>query len=130
MENLVIKATKCTPRIVFDSEHASLEISGVSYPENTSAFYTPVFEWLNTFMATPKIGKVNVRLEIEYFNSSSSKILLDFFDILDEAAGGGKKITVYWVYDSRNQQALQYGIEFKEDINHLDFHITCKDANE
>lgn len=124
MENLIIKETKSTPEIIFNSSMCLLEIKGVSYPENTSEFYGPIFNWLNTFLENLKEQEVTINIDLVYFNSSSSKVLLDFFEILDEAAAAGKNIKVYWFYDYEN--AKQYGIEFKEDLTHLEFIISSK----
>lgn len=127
MENLVINPTKSTPEILFNAKENILEIKGISYPENTSEFYEPVFNWLNTYLGNLGNQKVTINIEIVYFNSSSSKVLMDFFDILDETAEKGKKITVNWIYDKENTSIKEYGEEFKEDLNYLEFLLIKKD---
>ncbi|MBN2444069.1 MAG: DUF1987 domain-containing protein [Spirochaetales bacterium] len=126
MENLIIKETKSTPEINFNSSSCLLEIKGVSYPENTSEFYGPIFNWLHTFLKNLKNQEVTINIDLVYFNSSSSKVLLDFFEILDEASEAGKHINVYWFYDDENGNAKEYGIEFQEDLAHLEFIISSK----
>lgn len=121
MENLFIAATECTPSIYFDAERHLLEIRGTSYPENTTAFYAPVFAWLEEYFAHVKEGGITVNIEIVYFNSGSSKALLDFFDVLDDAAFRGAQISVNWIYKDGDQDMLEYGEEFLEDFRRVSF---------
>lgn len=128
MENLIISKTETTPEIYFDYSSGMLRLRGESYPENTAAFYAPVFEWLRKFLSTRKDHPVTVNVEIIYFNSSSSKALMNFFDILDEGVAAGKIIAVNWIYDTENESALEYGEEFKEDLASLEFNLVAKNA--
>ncbi|GBC61029.1 DUF1987 domain-containing protein [Desulfonema ishimotonii] len=128
MENLKIEATKYTPEIVFDYENHHLEIKGKSYPENTSAFYRPVFDWLEAYLDRDDIRAVSVSLWLIYFNSSSSKALLDFFDMLEEASEDGKEITVNWIYEPEDEDSLEFGEEFQEDFETLNFNMVAKSS--
>jgi len=126
MEKLVIEATKYTPEIYFDCEKNILEIRGKSYPENTSVFYSPVFKWLETYLGHEKSQDITVNMELIYFNSSSSKILMDFCDILDAAAANGKAITVNWIYEEDDEDAFEFGEEFQEDLEFVTFNLVEK----
>ena len=126
MENFYLEATETTPTIIFDAQRNVLDMKGTSYPENTSAFYSPVFVWLEEYFAKLEQGDVTVNLEIVYFNSGSSKILSDFFDLLDDAAFRGTTITVNWMYDTDDEDMLEYGEEFYADFKRLNFHFLPK----
>ena len=127
MDNLLIEETRYTPYINFDNKKHLLEIKGKSYPENTSLFYTPVFSWLEEYLASVSDEQITVNIELVYFNSSSSKVLLDYFDILEEASEQGKQIRVNWIYDAEDEDALEFGEEFQEDYESLIFHMTEKE---
>jgi hypothetical protein len=126
MENLIIEKTEATPEIRFDYASGILELRGESYPENTAEFYAPVFEWLRKFLDSGNELAVTVNMEIIYFNSSSSKALMNLFDLLNEAATVGRKIAVNWIYAAGNESALEYGEEFKEDLNFIEFNLVEK----
>ncbi len=126
MDNLIIESTKYTPEIRFDTEKHLLEISGETYPENTAEFYAPVFKWLETYLAQLGDETVTVNLEINYFNSSSSKVLMDMFDKFEAATRDGKKINLNWIYDQENESALEYGEEFQEDLEVLELNLVEK----
>lgn len=126
MENLLISATKYTPEISFDATKCLLAITGESYPENTAEFYSPVFDWLESFLDSLQDQTVTVNIEIIYFNSSSSKVLMDLFDRLEEAVKAGKRITLNWIYDREDQSSLEYGEEFQEDLEVLKLNLVEK----
>jgi len=124
MENLHIKATKYTPEINLDAQKGLIQIKGKSYPENTFEFYAPVIEWIKKYFENPK-EETTVELEIIYFNSSSSKLFFDLFDILDEMKDK-HKIVVKWIYDEENENAEEAGADFIEDFEDLDIRLIMK----
>ena len=126
METLGIIATKSSPEINFNAQSNTLSIAGESYPENTAQFYEPVFEWLEAYLNQLNEQPVIFNMELIYFNSSSSKVLMDIFDILEEASDDGKNITLNWIYDEENDAALEYGEEFAEDVETLTFNLVEK----
>jgi len=126
MENLKIEATKYTPEITFDASQNLLEIKGETYPENTAEFYAPVFTWLEEYIIQLQDQEVTLNLEITYFNSSSSKVLMDLFDRFESAFKDGKKITLNWIYDKENESAQEYGEEFQEDLDVLTLNMVTK----
>ncbi|GAB6097513.1 DUF1987 domain-containing protein [Desulfatiferula olefinivorans] len=127
MDDLRIESTKFTPEITFDYSGRLLEIKGESYPENTSEFFNPVFKWLDDYLAEQKTEPTLVNIELYYFNSSSSKVLMNFFEVLDQAASKGGDITVNWVYEEEDEDSLEFGEEFAEDLNHVTFNLKLKE---
>jgi len=126
MENLKIEATKRTPDILFDCENHILEIRGKSYPANIGDYYEPLFSWLEKYLEQLDDHQCTVNIELVYFNSSSSKILLDFFSILEEAVNKGKNICVNWISDEEDEDNMEYGEEFQEDMETLPFYLVQK----
>lgn len=127
MDDLRIESTKFTPEINFDYANRVLEIKGESYPENTSEFFNPVFKWLEDYLGASETNNTVVNIELYYFNSSSSKVLMNFFEVLDKAAEQGCGITVNWIYEEEDEDSLEFGEEFAEDVNHLAFNLQVKD---
>lgn len=123
MENLTVEGTKYTPSINFDYSTGILEIRGESYPENTTEFYSPVFEWVKQYLDQLGDGTATINIKLIYFNSSSSKILLDFFDMLDEEGDNGKKIVINWFYEEDDEDNQEYGEEFQEDLENVTFNL-------
>lgn len=128
MQDLYIAASKSSPEIRCDYHHQAITIQGESYPENTAAFYAPLRAWLAEYFQSVQGAKLTLTIELVYFNSSSSKVLLDLFDWLDDLAAEGRTVSVNWLYDAENEMALEAGMEFGEDLNALSFHLHIKPA--
>lgn len=126
MENLEIEGTNRSPDIRFDCENNILEIKGKSYPSNATDYYGPVFSWLKAYLEQLKGQQCIVNIELVYFNSSTSKILLEFFMILEGAFNNGKNVSVNWIYDEEDEDNLEYGEEFQEDLESLPFNLVVK----
>lgn len=123
MENLRIEETKYTPLIKMDP-NGTIELVGKSYPENTFEFYVPMMEWTKEYFETSAADVTTVNMEITYFNSSSSKLFFDFFDLLEE--NNDKNIVINWIYDEENESALEAGEDFMEDFEDLTINLVEK----
>ena len=124
MENLKLEATKYTPEINLEMD-GTISLVGKSYPENTFEFYAPVMEWLENYFKSSPDHKTVVNMEIIYFNSSSSKLFFDFFDLLDEAKKNNT-IVINWIYDEENESAQEAGEDFIEDFEDLKINLVTK----
>ena len=125
MENLIIEATKSSPKIDFNQSSNTLLIHGESYPEDTTLFYEPVFSWLEEYLELLE-EKAVVNIELIYFNSSSSRVLMDIFDMLEDASEEGRDITINWIYEEDNDASEEYGEEFADDIENVKFNLVVK----
>lgn len=125
MKNLTIEQTKYTPEIKMDATEGIIEMIGKSYPENTFEFYKPVMDWMESYFEENAKDKTIINMEIIYFNSSSSKLFFDFFDLVEEASEDNT-IEINWIYDEENESALEAGEDFKEDFESLTFNLVVK----
>lgn len=123
MERLVIEATSSTPYILFDPEANLLQIKGESYPENAARFYTPVFSWIEKYLSIQDRRCITVDLELIYLNSSSTKALMNLFEMLEEAVGSGHQVLVNWRYNEEDDLALECGEELRDDAPSLTFNF-------
>ena len=124
MDNLTLEATQYTPKINLDAS-GTISLEGKSYPENTFEFYAPVMKWLEEYFANTPASITVVNMEIIYFNSSSSKLIFDFFDLLEENSGDNK-IEINWIYDEENESAQEAGEDFIEDFEDLKIKLVTK----
>jgi hypothetical protein len=130
METFHLEATKFTPDILLDPENRIIRMSGKSYPENTFDFYSPMIDWVQKYFQSSSKDKVTfIEMEILYFNSSSSKLFFDFFDIVEDAQNDGHEIHINWIYDEENESAEEAGEDYKEDFNKLNFNLISKSTS-
>ncbi len=112
MNNLIIEESVKTPGILFASQTGILEIKGKSIPENSLEFYRPIFEWINAYTLEP-FQTTELKVKLEYFNTSSSKCLLDVFRILETLNNKGKsKIKVSWYYEGDDEDMMEAGEDY------------------
>lgn len=121
MENLEMNAGKDTPYILLDDKNNKIHIEGKSFPENAFQFYAPVMQWIHQKVSfLEKDETLTIFFKYVYFNTSSSKIILDILDIMEENRQEGKQIAVEWHYSRDNDVMEECGEEFQEDF---DLHI-------
>lgn len=124
MDVLEIKATSTTPEINFHPETNLLSISGEIYPENVASFFDPILSWLENYLKETS-GPIICNTNITYFNTSSSKYLFYFFDMLNEAHSNGKSVTVNWYFEDDDEMTKECGEEFQEDLE-LPFNLVVQ----
>ncbi|MEN8121442.1 MAG: DUF1987 domain-containing protein [Bacteroidota bacterium] len=120
---LEIKEKEDAPYVFMDADEGFVEIKGKSYPPDVGSFYEPILEWLDTYK-DEATGELNINLKMEYFNTASSKLLLDILYKLEEIDELGKKVAVNWYYPEDDDEMLDLGEEY-EGLVELDFrHIS------
>jgi hypothetical protein len=103
------------PAIFLDKRNKTFEIIGTSFPEDSIGFYEPVFKWLKHFEANPE-PTLTVTFKLEYFNTSSSKIIQNFIDIFDRLHKAGTKVSVKWFYSDDDEEIYEAGVGYSEKI--------------
>ena len=120
MELLSKSATKKTPMVLFDHKKGFFHIKGRSIPENTYEFYSGLMNWLDEYSAEPEKDNI-FRFELEYFNTSSSKFLLEIFKKLKSLTTSEKRcsLLVQWYYEDGDEEMMETGRDFMEllDLN-------------
>lgn len=98
MEKLFIDKTDTTAFVLFDPQSGRYEISGRSFPENPVEFYKSMFDWIDCFV--PEIDDpIVLRIELDYFNSASNRMILLLLKRLEEHFKQGKDVKIQWCYD-------------------------------
>ncbi len=115
MDSIVIEGTPKTPSINFDVVAGKIEIKGRSIPENSIEFYRPLVEWLETY-ATAPLANTLVNIQLEYFNTSSSKCILDIFKKLENISKAGSNIVINWYYEEDDEDMLEAGEDYQSII--------------
>lgn len=112
IDSLIIEGTNKTPTVKFQGDSGVLEISGKSIPENSLGFYQPLYSWIDQYSNQPA-GKTEVKIMLEYFNTSSSKCLLDIFRKAENMKKAGKsEVTVLWHYEADDEDMMEAGQDY------------------
>ncbi len=121
MNNLKIEGNNFIPSIEMDPK-GFIKIEGKSYPENSYEFYKPVIDWLNEYFKNPA-NDTEVIFNMDYFNSTTSKVFYDIFDILEENKDK-TNLHITWFY--KNETMKECGEDFKEDFEDLNIELKEK----
>ena len=121
MDKLYLEGTKQTPEINFDADSGILEIKGRSIPENTFEFFNPVLTWLEQYASSPA-DKTIVKVNLEYFNTSSSKYILEIFKRVKTVFNDGHDVIVEWYYEEDDEEMMETGEDY-EAVSGLPFEL-------
>ena len=116
MEILKIESTEDNPRIILDRESNNLEISGRSLPEDVNTFYEPIMSWLEEYAKDP-LDVTVFSFKLTYFNTASSKIILDILTHFEEMIEEGHEVMVRWHYPEEDEDMLEAGEEYSEMVD-------------
>jgi hypothetical protein len=115
MDALIIEQTQSNPKIVFDKDNGVFEITGRSLPEDAMGFYQPVLDWLKAYIADPNPTTTLV-FELDYFNTASSKVILELIKIFRNAVTDGLNGQIIWSYLEDDDDTLEAGQDFSSII--------------
>jgi hypothetical protein len=113
MEELKIEGSAKTPTIEFNGS-GELLLKGRSIPENSIEFYKPILDWIENYGGSPK-DKTVVNVQLEYFNTSSSKCILDVFKKLETLSDTA--IEINWYYEEDDEDMLEAGEDYQAIID-------------
>lgn len=114
MVNFKSEGNLNTPAISLNAETQVLTFLGRSLPENAPQFYSPVFDWCNTFLGNANKDLPTIfEFKLEYFNTSSSKLIYELLKLLSQLPN----LEVHWFYEPDDEDLIEAGEEFSELIS-------------
>jgi hypothetical protein len=120
-QTFYVEATQSTPEVKLDKENSKLEFSGRSLPENAKEFYNPIMQWIESYTQEPN-DKTKVVFNFEYFNTASSKMILDVIEKLKAISENGSELDVDWCYLEEDDDMLEAGEDYS-DITEIPFNF-------
>jgi hypothetical protein len=120
-EYVELPPTERTPEIVLDrsGEEGRIKFTGRSLPDDARSFYQPIITWIDDYFHDPNESTI-ISFDLEYFNTSSSKMLLEIIRKLRELEKQNKKIRVEWYYLEDDEDILESGVTF-QDLSNVEF---------
>ena len=128
MKRLFHEATNITPLVEFDPQSGMFRIEGKSMPEDVASFFLPLIEWLEAYGESPSTT-TEVELKLTYFNTASSKYLLDFLFKLQHIHEEHGGVAARWYYQEEDESMEDAG-EAYQSIVHIPFEMIVVDSDE
>ena len=121
MEKLYIKSTQLTAQVTLDHTNGKIEFIGISIPEDSYEFFTPILAWIDEYVANT-YEKTLVTFNVSYCNTSSSMFISEILRRLRRIFKEQKTIRVEWFYTQDDEDMQELGENFKR-ISQMDFDI-------
>ena len=115
METISFEGTPKTPTVNFNADTGVVEIKGRSIPENSIEFYKPLVDWLEEYKENAQ-PMTKVIIQLEYFNTSSSKCILDVFKKLEAVHKAKNPVEIHWYYEEDDEDMLEAGEDYESII--------------
>ncbi len=116
MDALYIEETDETPGVKLDADKNLFEFIGKSLPEDVASFYNPILDWMDKYSeGLNDVTEIGFRLD--YFNTASSKMILDILLKLEEFQDSGKEVKVKWFFADDDEDMEDAGAEYAEIVD-------------
>jgi len=115
MDKIIIEPTLETPRVVLDRDSSIIEFSGNSLPEDVNAFYAPILEWIDNYVENPN-QQTEVSMNFDYYNTSSSKMILRILERFRDIHRKGFPVVVNWLYMEDDEDMVEAGEDFADHL--------------
>jgi hypothetical protein len=114
--------TKTSPYVLIDEERAYMRFEGESYLEDVINFFREIDEWLDGYLASD-FTDFTFDCAMEYFNSSTTKLLYNILRQMDNYAPGKNVVVNWYVIDEEDDMLIECGEDYKDEMEHLTFNI-------
>lgn len=104
--NILIEGSKKTPKVDFNFRTGEMILTGVSLPENAAKIYEPLLEWIGDYLKSPQ-PVTNFRLNLEYYNSSTTLWLAKMIKALSRIKGDGYLLFIHMYMNIEDFEELE-----------------------
>ena len=129
MKTINLEGKQDTPAIILDKGNKKFEISGKSFPADVTFFYKPILGWIDLYAEEP-LEQTVFTLKMDYFNTASSKVILDILYKLEDLVNEGNKVLIKWYYPDDDEDMKETGEEYDDivdvDFEHLEYTVKYK----
>ena len=112
---LKIEGTNNTPEIIIGV--GSFKMTGVCIPENATEFFARFTEKLDDMLLS--VENIKLTFQLDYFNSGSSRSLLNLFKNVS-VKNQGTEVSIVWMFEKGDEEMKEAG-ELYEEITGLKF---------
>ena len=118
--------TTSTPYVLVDEGNSYLKLEGRCFHENAGAFFKEINDWLDGYLSTD-FKTFTFDNELNYFNSSTTKLLLDMLLKMDKHSSDENKVIVNWITTDDNEIMIECGEDFQEELEALEFNLVINE---
>ena len=120
MEIISIQSER-TPLIAYGD--GELIISGRSYMNDAVEYYRPILRQVSSI----DVPSLHVVITLEYFNTTSSKCILELLKLISRKAEAGMNTSIDWKYSSSCPEMHEAGEDYRDLIDGVKFEVFKED---
>ena len=116
MNDLIIDGSEKLPTIKFLA-NGQLSVFGRCIPENAVEFFEPIEKWMDHYAESPN-PETTLEIFLDYFNTSSSKCILDLFRQLEAIVQAGNTSgRVIWKFIEEDEDMEEAGEDYSSIVD-------------
>ena len=112
MEALYLDRTNKTPLLDLNPDTGVLSLTGRSISDHPIDFYRPIMDWIDRYKNDPQLRTV-VNAELEYFNTTSFRVLLGLFKKVAEIQTSGHYVEINWMFEEGDESVMEAGEQYQ-----------------
>jgi len=116
--------TNTLPKINYDEMAGTVKIEGRSISSDAEIYFNEFLPYFEDCIKRKPMDLI-LNLDLEYFNTKTSKILMSFFNIAKTVENEGFTIKVNWYFEEGDEDMEDAGGDY-ESLTKLDFNIIQK----
>lgn len=94
------------PHINFNSKETLLILEGRCIPADPVWYFNALTQLVSGYILLQ--GKLRCQIKLEYFNSASTRSLIQFLKMLEEQNAQGASISVDWFYEIDDEDSVDF----------------------
>ena len=112
--------TKRMPGLSLDAENNDMLMEGEAYPEDVAAAFEPLMTSISTTLSKSGETPMTVKFQLEYFNSGSSRKILEIIKMIDASDTVHK---IEWLADPEDDEMIDHGNRFSRAVSKAGFTV-------
>jgi hypothetical protein len=118
IEDYTIESTRKTPSIKCNAASGTITMNGNCIPEDAVGFFKPLKDWIDIYVKSAP-QKTELKIELNYFNTSTSRILLNLFRLFEGLKEEGKEFKILWIFEEDDLDMKEAGEDYQLMMNDL-----------
>lgn len=94
------------PHINFNSKEHLLILEGRCIPADPTWYFNALTQLASGYILLQ--GRLRCQIKLEYFNSASTRAMLQFLKMLEEQNQQGASISVEWFYETDDEDSVDF----------------------
>ena len=108
------------PGVSLDAENNAIIVEGEAYPEDVAVAFEPIIASISDSLANSGDTVMTVRFRLQYFNSGSSRKILEIIKTIDASETAHN---IEWLADPEDDEMIDHGNRFSRAVNNVAFTV-------